>query len=112
MALTIDTIELLNGYINGVMDRADHHADQVNEVVLILVGAIIWKATGDISVRTYNDETRNVLWLNVGNNRYALAYNHQTRLIELRERNQNGIVRATFSNQMNAGQVKTIFAQL
>lgn len=112
MALTITTLTLLNQYINGVMERADHHAQNVNEIVLTLGGAVIWKATQDVEVRTYNNETANILWLTVGQNRYALAFNHQTGDIELRERTQNGAVLATFNNATTSNQVKQIFNRL
>ena len=112
MPLTITTLNLLNEYINGVIGRADHHAPNVDQVVLTLAGAVIWRATEDVSVRTYAGETANILWLVVGANRYALAYNHQSGNIELRERTQNGNVLATFNNQTTAAQVKQIFAGL
>ncbi len=44
MALTITTLTVLNQYINGVMERADHHEQNVNEFVLTLAGAVIWRA--------------------------------------------------------------------
>lgn len=112
MALTIDTLTHLNQYINQVMKRADHHGGKVNEIVLTLAGAVIWKATEDISVRTENDEMKNVLWLIVGANRYVLSYNHDTGLIELRDRSIKGTVRESFSNQTTAGHVKDIFSRL
>lgn len=112
MALTITTLTLLNEYINGVMNRADHHGQNVNEIVLTLAGAVIWRATQDVEVRTYNDETANILWMTINGNRYAIAYNHQTGNIEIRDRNQNGTVLATFNNSTNAAAVKTIFAGL
>jgi hypothetical protein len=112
MALTITTLTLLNEYINGVMNRADHHAQNVNEVVLTLAGAVIWRATQDVEVRTYNNETANILWLTVNGHRYALAFNHQTGNIEIRDRNQNGAVLATFNNSNTAADVKAVFATL
>jgi hypothetical protein len=112
MALTITTLTLLNEYINGVMGRADHHGQAVNEIILTLAGAVVWKATQDVEVRTYNDETANILWLTVNGHRYAIAYNHQTSNIEIRDRNQNGTVLATFNNQSTAIQVKQIFTRL
>jgi hypothetical protein len=112
MALTITTLTLLNEYINGVMDRADHHGQNVNEIVLTLAGAVIWRATQDVEVRTYNEETANILWLTINGHRYAIAYNHQTGNIEIRDRNQNGNVLATFNNSTSASDVKTIFGGL
>ena len=88
MALTIATLQSLNQYIKGVMDRADEHGEGVNEVILTLAGAVIWKAAQGVEVRTYQGETANLLWLIVGGNRYVLAYNHKTRVIELRNRTQ------------------------
>lgn len=112
MPLTITTLTLLNEYINGVMNRADHHGQNVNEIVLTLAGAVIWRATQDVEVRTYNEETANILWLTINGHRYALAYNHLTGEIEIRDRNQNGTVIAAFNNTTNATEVKTIFARL
>lgn len=112
MALTITTLTLLNEYINGVMNRADHHGQNVNEIVLTLAGAVIWRATQDVEVRTYNEETANILWLTINGHRYAIAYNHQTGNIEIRDRNQNGSVLATFNNSTSAANVKAIFAGL
>ncbi|NHM04320.1 hypothetical protein [Flavobacterium celericrescens] len=112
MALTITTLNLLNQYINGVMERADHHGQNVNEIVLTLAGAVIWRATQDVEVRTYNDETANILWLTINGHRYAIAYNHSTMNIEIRDRNQNGTVLATFNNSNTALDVKNIFSNL
>lgn len=112
MALTITTLTLLNEYINGVMNRADHHGQNVNEIVLTLAGAVIWRATQDVEVRTYKEETANILWLTIDEHRYVLAYNHQTGNIEIRDRNQNGAVLATFNNSTSANDVKTVFAGL
>lgn len=112
MPLTITTLTLLNEYINGVMERADDHGQNVNEIVLTLAGAVIWRATQDVEVRTYREETANILWLTVNENRYAIAYNHNTGNIEIRERNINGNVIESFNNSSSANDVKTIFASL
>lgn len=92
------------------MNRADHHGQNVNEIVLTLAGAVIWRATPDVEVRTYNDETSNILWLTINGRRYAVAYNHQTLNIEIRNRNQNGTVLTTFNNASTAADAKRIFA--
>lgn len=112
MALTITTLNLLNEYINGVMNRADHHGQNVNEIVLTLAGAVIWRATQDVEVRTYSDQTANILWLTVDGHRYAIAYNHETLNIEIRDRKQNGTVLATFDNSTSTADVKRIFEGL
>ncbi len=113
MALTIDTLRRLNEYITGVMDRADHHGQSVNEIALAIAGAIIWKDTDeDVQVRTYSGQTANVLWMTIRGNRYALAYNHQNETIELRERTIQGQVIASITNTRPISELKRIFNQL
>jgi len=41
MPLQVDDVVTLQGYLAGVVKRADHHADNAREVVLPLVGAIV-----------------------------------------------------------------------
>ncbi len=38
MAKTINDLEILQAYIRGVISRADHHANDVDEIALALVG--------------------------------------------------------------------------
>lgn len=112
MPLTITTLHVLTEYVKGVINRADCHAQKVNEIVLTIIGAVIWKITQDVEVRTYQDNTANILWLTIGSNRYALAYNHQSGNIELRSRTQVGDVLATFNNHATAAEIKSVFAGL
>ncbi|MBI1746127.1 MAG: hypothetical protein HYR55_06020 [Acidobacteria bacterium] len=56
MALTVTEIEELRAYLNGVMNRADHHAGNVNAIALALAGAILWRKNDEepIKVRVCN----------------------------------------------------------
>lgn len=111
--LTIQSINALNEYLNGVMDRANHHANNVNEVALTLAGAVMWRTTDDIEVRSNNNGgTGNMLWFHVDDNRFVLSYNHQTGRIDLIERSMQGRVRHSFDNSNTAIDVKAIFATL
>ncbi len=113
MALTITTFEALNDYIHKVMERADHHGQNVNEIVLAIAGAVLWRATQDVEVRSNNnDGTGNVLWLTINGNRYVLAYNHNTFNIEIRQDSMQGAVLASFNNSNSIDQVKGVFATL
>ena len=40
---TIADVDTLQKYISGLMDRAFHHGKNVREIVLAMVGGIIWK---------------------------------------------------------------------
>ena len=90
MAISIDSIDTLQRYLNGVLDRADYHAGKVEGVSLALLGAIVWKSDKEIEVREYNGSPANMIWFWVDGNRYAMSYNHSTEQIELKERTHKG----------------------
>ena len=112
MAISIDSIETLQTYLNGVMGRSNHHAGQVEGVALALLGAVVWRSTGEISVREYAGNPANIIWFYVGDDRYALVYNHSTEKIELRERTQGGNAIAEFDNSTTYQEVIDVFRQL
>ncbi len=112
MAISIDSIETLQTYLNGVMERADDHAGQVEGVALALLGAVVWRSTGEIEVREYAGNPANIIWFFVGNQRYALVYNHKNLKIELRERTQSGTALAEFDNSTTYQEVIDVFRDL
>ncbi len=112
MAISIDSIQTLQTYLSGVMGRAEHHAGQVEGVALALLGAVVWRSTGEISVREYAGNPANIIWFFVGEQRYALVYNHSTEKIELRERTQGGNAIAEFDNSTTYQEVIDVFRQL
>jgi hypothetical protein len=112
MSIAIDSIEILQTYLNGVMERSGHHAENVEGVSLALLGAVMWKSTGEIEVKQYDGRPANILWFFVGENRYALVYNHVDQRIELRERVQGGTLIASFDNSSTYQQVIDIFSNL
>ncbi|MNR41000.1 hypothetical protein D3C85_1593380 [compost metagenome] len=114
MAMTVTEVEQLRQYIQGVMARADHHAGNVKEVALALVGAILWRKDdeGAIKVMERDGETTNVLWVVIRGNRYAFSYNHGTGMIEMREGSIQGKILNTFSNATSSSTVYSIFGAL
>ncbi len=95
------------------MERADHHAGQVKAIALALLGGIIWRAdSGSIKIKQYDGDLANVLWFIVGGKRYAVAYNHQTLQIEIRDRTQSGTAIHKFDNQTSIVDVEAIFSAL
>ncbi|MBV1776122.1 hypothetical protein KSF73_10410 [Burkholderiaceae bacterium DAT-1] len=114
MALTVTEIEELRAYLNGVMNRADHHAGAVNEIALALAGAILWRKNDEepIKVMAQHGETKNVLWFRVGTQRYAFSYNHDSGCIEMRKDSTQGPTLHTFTNATPLAEVRRIFAAL
>jgi hypothetical protein len=113
MPLNVADLETLELYLAGVMNRSDHHADTVGAVALALIGAVLWKKdAAPIEVRTYGGKPANILWVQIGGQKYALAYNHKKACIELRERTQNGVTVAEFDNSTPTTEVYRIFEEL
>lgn len=92
MAISVNSIQILQDYLRGVLDRAGHHALNVEGVALALLGAMIWKSDGSIEVREYAGAPANMLWFWVNDNRYVLTYNHEAQTIELKNRSNTGTV--------------------
>ena len=110
MAIEVEDIKTLRLYLSGVLDRADHHAHDVNEIVLAVAGGIIWKATGDICVRQQEGEMKNVLWLRVDQERtLCFAYNHNSGNIEVRDGTVQGEVIIEFNNSTPLSDIKNFF---
>jgi hypothetical protein len=114
MPRTVSDISILRRYIGGVVENAEHHADNVDEVALALIGAVVWRKDedSDIEVMTREGRMTNVLWVRIGGNRYAFSYNHEERTIELRRGNTHGDVLHSFSNRTTNADIKRIFQGL
>jgi len=113
MAVKVETAVLLKEYFNGVLERADHHAQGVQEIALALMGAVIWKSEGDIDVKETKDGGMgNILWFNTLTNRYAMYYNHSTISIELRARTMTGDTMHVFNNGTPISEVFSVFKSL
>ena len=113
MAVTVKDIDTLQEYIKGVMARADHHAGNVNEIALALVGAIVWKKDiSSIKVMEREGETKNVLWVNINKKKYAFVYNHDTGKIDMREKTIQGSNLYEFDNSTSLSSLKNIFNAL
>lgn len=112
MATTIHNIDILRAYLSGVLDRADHHAQNVNEIALAIAGGIIWKTTDNIRVMSREGDMKNVLWLQAGDRTLCFAYNHNTGDIEVREGSVQGNVIRSFNNTTPVADVKIFFESL
>ena len=111
MPIHITGVDTLKEYILGVMARAEHHAQNVDEVCLAVAGAIVWRGER-IEVLQRQSAMSNVLWMYIGDKKYAFSFNHNTGLIEVRQNNLQGSVMTTFSNNTPHSEVKQFFSRL
>ncbi|RZK16726.1 MAG: hypothetical protein EOO43_14190 [Flavobacterium sp.] len=112
MAVKVETVDTLREYFKGVTGRANHHAQNVNEVVYTLLGVIILlKDDGtDIEVRGSVGSTGNILWVYIGAIRYAFRYEHSNGgSIEIRENSYNGPIKLTVTNGTSLNQILSTF---
>ena len=112
MAITVDNIKQFKEYFEGVMGRAEHHADGVNEIILALVGGIVWKSNGNFRVREYDGAPANMLWLETEKDVYCFKYNHDEDCIEVLQGSSKGPKIKTFDNSNTLQDVKHFFEGL
>lgn len=112
MAININSINILQTYLRGVLSRANHHAGNVEGVSLALLGAIIWRADGQILVKQYAGQPANIIWFFIGTKKYVLTYNHAIQKIELKEKTHKGNILASFDNSSSYPNIITIFENL
>jgi len=112
MSRTVTDVDVLQEYIAGVMERASHHAGNIEEIALAVAGAIIWRKNGPIRVGEREGHMTNVLWVTIGHRKYALSYNHDKLVIEVRGDSIRGVVLASLSNATPLSDVKECFQSL
>ncbi|MGM9491903.1 hypothetical protein [Ideonella sp. YS5] len=114
MPISLVNVDDLQEHLFGVLRRSDHHAGDVNEVLLTLSGAILWRKSPQdpVKVNTKEGAGGNVIWFRVDGMRYVLLYNHELRRIELAEGGRKGELIHTFTNETSTAEVVRIFAGL
>ena len=112
MPQTVSDIATLQQYLQDVVMRADHHANNVGEVAFTIAGAVAWRTDGDLIVRTYAGTMANVMRVRINGQQYTLAYNHKPGAIEVRQGKLNGPVLRSFTNANTSREVKDFFASL
>jgi hypothetical protein len=113
MPLELTEVQQLREYMRGVMERADHHAGNVDQIALAIAGAIIWRKDDEpLEAFTREGQTKNVLWVRIGGRRLAFSYNHQEQAIEVREGTTHGAVLRSFCNDDSVADVTEFFRNL
>jgi|GEM_PF-491902 len=114
MALPINTIDEFREYLQGVVERATHHATNINEVILTLAGVVVlFKDPGrPLNVMTREGMQANVMWVTISGTRYALSYNYSEESVEIRRGSLQGQVEDSFDNDTTPQEILRIFRRL
>lgn len=108
MAIQIKTQEVFQEYLGKIMWKANHHAEEVVNIILPLAGLVQWKAK-DFVARQYRGELANMFWCSVGKKNYCFVYNHDNRIIYLHKNNSKGEILAELNNQTTPEQIFHLF---
>ena len=113
MSITATDVEQLKIYADGVMERAEDHAQNVKGCALAILGGIIWRAdTDSIRIRQHRGNLANMLWIKIEGRQYALCYEHKTGDIEIRDGSQNGTVLHSLNDSINLVDIYNIVSKL
>jgi len=114
MSAEIKSVDDLQEYLLGVMGRVGHHAPEVHDASIILVGLIVlYKDTDSIiKVRTYAGQKANMLWVTINKKGYAFKYNHEDHTIEIRAGTLNGPLLETVSDLNSCKQLRAVLENL
>lgn len=114
MAISLNTVDELQEHLLGVFERSAHHAGEVDQVLLSLIGGLLWrKKPGDpVKVNTKEGAGGNVIWFRVDSIRYALLYSHEERFIKLMGGGRKGELVQTFTNDTPVSELIRVFASL
>lgn len=113
MPTAVTDVAILQRYLEGVLARADHHAENVMHIALAITGAIVWRKDPDpIRVLERDGEMKNVLWVSISGQRYAFTYDHTTQAILIRRGSTQGAVLHSLTNATPLADLYAIFRSL
>jgi len=111
MSKEIKDVGVLQEYIKRIKGKANHHAEDVEEIIFPLIGAIVWRCK-DIKCLEVAGDIKNVLWISTGSKKYAFSYNHVAKKIEIRKDSIKGKVLNSFDNNDTIAGIIQIFSKL
>lgn len=114
MPVTVDSIETLRRYFRGVVERSEHHGQNVSNVIYPLLGLVLLHMDDDSEIKVWGSEGSegNVLWFHVHGKRYAFRYEHQDGTVEIRRDTHKGDCVEKFDNSASVAQLRDVFRKL
>ena len=115
MARKLVTVQEIRDFVVKVQKEANHHASEVEHVILELEHAVLSRINLPIdtfSVYERNGNLARNCWVVLGGNRYAFSYNYDAKKIELRDRSNQGPVIHSFDNTTPSVMVQSVIARL
>jgi hypothetical protein len=115
MPVAVNDLVMLRAYVRGVLGKAKHHAQNVDEIVLALAGGVISRQ-GSLPLEVRKAPSGGLgltlTFTSARRKRYCLSYNHVAKEIELREKSYKDPVLHSFDNATPIADVASAFAGL
>ena len=91
--------------------ESGYNNNNVDEVVLIIIGAITWRSALDIELSQNSGIDQRVCWLSfyIVKQRYVLCYSVITQQFDLYKDSIKGTILYSFDNSWTAKRVKDVF---
>jgi Integron cassette protein VCH_CASS1 chain len=115
MPVIVDDVSVLRAYLRGVLADAKHHANNVEEVILALAGAVISRQDEGSPLEVHSGKGGGLgraLTVTIGSNRFALSYDHGDKAVQLKAGSFQGPVVHKFTNATPMSEVARVFANL
>jgi len=95
-----------NPFLTGAVERANHHAKQVLNVLPVALGNL--QLIG-AKVKTHRT---NIVWFEVNGKDYVIAYNHNQKMMDIRNKNQQGQSIFMFDDNTPLKNINNVFLTL
>jgi len=112
--MKLTSIKQLHDYFLGVVERAEHHAEKVKEIIYPLLGMIIAfkDSNKKIELMGQDNKSGNLLWVFINGTRYAFRYNHSPNSIEIHKDTYKGKLVKRITNKNTLSELLKIFSAL
>lgn len=86
MPIKIKSVDDMRRYFKAVVERGEHHGEQVKEALYPLAGFLFAYTddNSDLKVKTYDGKAKNVIWFQINGCTYVMSYNHEDVQIDFR----------------------------
>ena len=113
MPIPVNEVSKLQTYLRKVIANAKHHANNVDQIILALAGAIVSRKDSDTSLEVWGAQKMgNALTVSIKGARYAFSYNHHDGCIDMKVGSYQGPVVHKFTNATSLPEVASIFEAL
>lgn len=109
MARELTTDKQIEEYVRALVEYASHNAPHVASIITPLAAAVrcrLAPGRDRLEVYTRNGNLARSCWVTLCGYRYALSYNYDKRMIDLREGGLQGAVLFQFDNDTSSTEIR------